>query len=179
MGFMLDLRGLKWVILGHIGALVTSIPMLTLPKAHLTGVYRHFLDDKNRVTIPSAWRNLFGKEANFLAIPNPAGYVSVLPPLEAEKLYDKFAEVPLSDEEAQDDISVFMSNTQSFKFDSQGRIGLSDGLFNHVGLNGPKEEVVLVGSANKFNIYSSARWAEVAAKSTRATQANVMKRFAI
>ncbi len=159
--------------------MIALILMSTSGKAHLSGLYRHYLDDKNRVTIPSAWRGLFEKDATFLAIPNPAGYASVLPPLEADKLYDKFAAVPLSDAEAQDDISAFMAKTQSFKFDSQGRIGLSETLFSHVGLTGPKEEVVLVGSASKFNIYSPARWALVEVKSTSATQASVMKRFAI
>jgi MraZ protein len=168
--------------MGHFGVYWDNeipIPMVTLPKAHLTGVFRHYLDDKNRVTIPSQWRNLFDKETTFLAIPNPGGYASVLPPIEADKLYDKFAAIPHSDEESQDDITAFMAATQAFKFDSQGRISLSEILFNHVGLVGPKEEVVLVGSSNKFNIYSPLRWAQVEAKSTKATQADVMKRFSI
>jgi len=165
--------------LGRIGALAAPIFMSTSGKAHLTGIYRHYLDDKNRVTIPSAWRNLFEQESTFLAIPNPDGYVTVLPPAEADKLHDKFAGMPLSDTEGQDVLTAFMASTQSFKFDKQGRIGLSDSLFSHVGLSGPKEEVVLVGSATKFNIYSPARWSVIEAKSTPATVASVLKRFAI
>ncbi|WED66146.1 division/cell wall cluster transcriptional repressor MraZ [Synoicihabitans lomoniglobus] len=103
----------------------------------------------------------------------------MLPPVEADKLYDKFAEVPLSDVEAQDEISAFMASTQAFKFDSQGRIALVESLFHHAELKGPKEEVVLVGGFNKFNLYSPARWAIAEQKSTPSSQGNVMRRFGI
>ncbi|MCC5023565.1 MAG: mraZ [Candidatus Synoicihabitans palmerolidicus] len=153
--------------------------MSTAKKQYLTGKFRHNLDDKNRVTVPSAWRNLFEKGTTFLAIPNPGGYVTVLPPVEANKLYEKFAEVPLSDTEAQDEVSAFMANTQAFSFDSQGRIALMESLFEHANLKGPKEEVVLVGGFNKFNIYSPERWAIAEQKSTPSSQGNVMRRFGI
>lgn len=153
--------------------------MSTSGKSNLTGIFRHNLDDKNRVTVPSVWRNLFEKEDTFLAIPNPDGYVTVLPPIEAEKLHDKFSAVPLHDTDGQDAITAFMAKAQAFKFDKQGRIALSDSLFAHVGLSGPKEEVILVGSATKFNLYNPEDWAEREAKNTSATVANVMKRFAI
>jgi MraZ protein len=103
----------------------------------------------------------------------------VLPPEEADKLYNKFAEVPLSDVDAQDEISAFMASTQAFTFDSQGRIALSESLFSHAGLKGPKEEVVLVGGFNKFNLYSPERWAIAEQKSTPARQGDVMRRFGI
>ncbi len=103
----------------------------------------------------------------------------MLPPEEADKLYDKFAQVPLSDVEAQDEISAFMASTQAFSFDSQGRIQLVDSLFAHAGLKGPKEEVVLVGGFNKFNLYSPERWAIAEQKSSPATQGSVMRRFGI
>ena len=153
--------------------------MSTPSKAYLAGNFRHFLDDKNRVTIPSSWRGLFAKGTSFLAIPNPGGYVSVLPPVEADKLYEKFAAVPLSDTEAQNDISVFMASTQNLAFDSQGRIALNETLSAHAGLTSPKSEVVLVGSLNKFNLYNAAKWAEVESASTSASQRSVMQRFGI
>lgn len=153
--------------------------MSTSGKSYLTGKFRHNLDEKNRVTIPSTWRSLFPKETTFLAIPNMGGYVTVLPPAEADKLYEKFAAVPLSDTEAQDEINAFMANTQAITFDSQGRIALSEDLFTHAGLKGPKQEVVMVGAFNKFNIFSPERWELTAQKSTSATQGDAMRRFGI
>jgi MraZ protein len=153
--------------------------MSTPSKAYLAGTFRHYLDDKNRLTIPSSWRGLFAKGTTFLAIPNPGGYISVLPPAEADKLYEKFAAVPLSDTEAQNDISVFMARTQTLSFDSQGRIALNESLSAHGGLASPKSEAVLVGGLNKFNLYNATKWAEVETASTSASQRSVMQRFGI
>ena len=153
--------------------------MSTPSKAYLAGNFRHLLDDKNRVTIPSPWRGLFAKGTSFLAIPNPGGYVSVLPPPEADKLYEKFAQVPLSDVEGQDGISALMARTQAFSFDSQGRIALHETLFSFAGLGGPKSEVVLVGGLNKFNIYNPTKWSQVEQESTASSQRSVMQRFGI
>lgn len=153
--------------------------MSTSSKAYLAGTFRHFQDDKGRLTVPSAWRGLFAKGTTFLAIPNPGGYISVLPPTEADKLYDKFAAVPLSDTDAQNDISAFMANTQTLSFDSQGRIALNESLSAHGGLADPKSEVVLVGGLNKFNLYNATKWAEVESTSTSASQRSVMQRFGI
>ncbi len=148
-------------------------------KSYLTGQFRHTLDDKGRFTVPSLWRKNFAKEDQFLAIPNPGGYVTILPPAEADKLYDKFAEVPLGDTEAQDEINTFFASTQTLGIDGAGRVALSEFLFEHAGLKGPKDDVVLVGGMNKMNIYSSAHWAATQAKSTSATQRDTMRRFGI
>lgn len=165
--------------MGQIGALMPAMQMSTPPKAYLAGNFRHGLDDKNRLTIPSSWRSHFEKGTSFLAIPNPGGWVSVLPPIEADKLYEKFAAVPLSDTEAQTDINVFMASTQTFSFDSQGRIALNESLSAHAGLSGPKTEAVLVGGLNKFNVYNAERWDKAQTRSTADSQRSVMERFGI
>ena len=54
---------------------------MALPgKTLYTGSYRHNLDDKGRLTIPSAWRAAHAEGEQFLAVPNPGGYISLLPP---------------------------------------------------------------------------------------------------
>ena len=158
---------------------MVPMPMSTPPKPYFAGNFRHSLDEKNHLTIPSSWRGLFAKGTTFLAIPNPGGYVTVLPPAEAEKLYEKFAAVPLSDTEAQNDISVFTASTQTLSFDSQGRIALNESLSSHAGITSSKSEVVLVGGLNKFNLYNTAKWTEVESASTSASQRSVMQRFGI
>ena len=52
-----------------------------------TGLFRHTLDDKGRLTIPSAWRHAQPGEERFLATPHPDGYVAVLPPKEVAVLH--------------------------------------------------------------------------------------------
>jgi MraZ protein len=150
--------------------------MASTGKPFYTGLFRHSLDDKNRLTIPSAWRAAHDKEATFLAVPNPAGYVSVLPPAEVEKLYEKIAAVPLSDAEAQTEVAAFFAIAQTFSFDSQGRIALNEALMKHAGL---EKEVVLNGGFTKFNLYNPQRWAAVEQKSSPSSQADFMRRFGI
>ena len=153
--------------------------MSTPRKSVLTGEFRPTLDDKGRFTLPALWRKHFEKEDQFLAIPSAAGYVTILPPAEVDKIYDKFADIPITDDEAQEEMSAFFANTQTISFDSAGRMALSDFLSEHVGLKGPKDEVVLVGVMNKFNVFSTERWNETKAKSTAATQRSAMRRFRI
>ena len=150
--------------------------MAQLGKPFYTGLFRHTLDDKNRLTIPSTWRSAHGESDTFLATPNPDGYVSVLPPAEVEKLYAKIAAVPLSDASAQAEIASFFAVTQAFTFDKQGRIGLSDALLQHAGIG---KDAVLSGGLSKFNVYSPERWAATVQKSSPATQADFMRRFGI
>ena len=94
-------------------------------KAFYTGLFRHTLDDKSRLTIPSAWRAAHGEAEAFLATPHPDGYIAVLPPAEVEKLHAKIAQMALSDGAGQDFVARFFSQTQSFSFDKAGRIGLN------------------------------------------------------
>lgn len=150
--------------------------MASSSKAFYTGLFRHTLDDKDRITIPSAWRAAHDKEATFLAVPNPDGYVSVLPPPEVEKLHEKIASVPLSDASAQAEIAAFFAIAQTFNFDSQGRVALNPALRRHAVL---EKEVVLNGGFTKFNLYNPSRWAAVEQKSSATSQADFMRRFGI
>ena len=141
-----------------------------------TGSHRHNLDDKGRLTIPSSWRSAHAETDEFLAIPNPAGHISVLPPSEVQKLYDKVAAVPEADAEAQAQIAVFFALAQSFTFDKQGRYALSDALRKHAGI---AKESVLVGSLSKFNIYSSERWTATEEKQATSGAAGFLTRYQI
>lgn len=145
-------------------------------KAFFTGLFRHTLDDKGRVTIPSAWRAPHGDDDVFLATPHPEGYVAVLPPAEVEKLHAKIAQMALGDSEAQDFAARFFASTQSFSFDKQGRVGLAADLLEHAGV---ARDAVLVGSLTKFNIYSPARWKKVEARTSGENLGDVMRRLGI
>jgi MraZ protein len=150
--------------------------MATPGKAFFTGLFRHTLDEKSRVTIPSAWRTAHAEGDVFLATPHPDGYLAVLPPAEVEKLHAKFADMKLSDGAAQDFSSRFFARTQSFSFDKQGRIGLTADLLEHAGI---AKEAVLVGSLTKFNIYSPSRWQKVEARTSGENFGDIMRRLGI
>jgi MraZ protein len=141
-----------------------------------TGLFRHTLDDKGRLTIPSAWRHAHAEADVFLVTPNPEGYLAVLPPLEVEKLHEKISAMKLSDAGAQAWAAKFFSQTQSFSFDKAGRIGLAAELLKHAGI---EKDAVLVGSMNKFNIYNPARWQQEEARTAGENFGDLMRRLDI
>ena len=134
------------------------------------------MDDKGRLTIPSAWRYAHEEADTFLATPHPDGYIAVLPPAEVEKLHAKFSELKLSDAAAQAFAARFFSQTQSFSFDKAGRIALGGELLKHAKL---EKDAVLVGSLTKFNIYSPARWQQEEARTQGENFGDLMRRLDI
>lgn len=158
------------------GQVTVSFNVSQSGKALYTGLFRHALDDKSRLTIPSAWRYGHGDEDAFLATPHPDGYVAVLPPEEVEKLRAKFAQIPMSDGAAQDFAARFTSQTNQFWFDKSGRIALGEALLAHAGI---EKEAVLVGSLTKFNIYAPSRWAKVEARTSGENFGDLMRRLGI
>ncbi len=145
-------------------------------KPFYTGLFRHALDDKNRLTIPSAWRSAHGESDTFLATPHPDGYIAVLPPAEVEKLYEKASQKALTDRDAQDAFAAFFAASLTFSFDKSGRIGLPEELVRHAGID---KDAVLVGSLNKFGIYSPARWEKVQQRTSGENFGDLMRRIGI
>jgi MraZ protein len=145
-------------------------------KAVYTGLFRHTLDDKARLTIPSEWRHAHAADDIFLATPHPDGYVAVLPPAEVDKLHDKISAMKLSDAAAQAFTARFFSQTQSLSFDKSGRIGLTEALLKHASI---EKNAVLVGSLTKFNIYSPARWQQEEQRTAGENFGDLMRRLDI
>lgn len=141
-----------------------------------TGLFRHTLDDKNRLTIPSSWRFAHGENDTFLATPHPDGYIAVLPPAEVEKLRAKIAAIALSDGAGQDFVARFFAQTHSLWFDKSGRMNLSPELLQHAGVT---KDAVLVGSLTKFHIYTPARWEKVEARTSGENFGDIMRRLGI
>jgi len=134
------------------------------------------LDDKNRVTIPSAWRAGHVDEDVFLATPHPDGFIAILPPSEVEKLHEKVSQIPLSDGSGQEFVAHFFSQTQNIWFDSQGRVMLNAELLRHAGIG---KDAVLVGTLAKFHVYSAERWNSLEQRATSQTNRESMRRMGI
>jgi len=161
---------------GTLGRLVPDFTMSATLAPHYTGLFRHALDDKNRLTIPSAWRFAHGTDDVFLATPHPDGYIAVLPPAEVQKLHDKIAGMALSDGLGQDFVARFFAQTQSLWFDKSGRISLGAALLEHAGI---ARDAVLVGSLTKFNIYTPERWERVEARTSGENFGDIMRRLGL
>ncbi len=143
--------------------------------AHYTGDFEHKLDDKNRITIPSAWRWMHAESDTFLALPQDedlpdGGHIVVLPPAAVAQLRAKVALIPLGDREGQKFLSRRFAKSLSFSFDKQGRVPLTKKLLALAGITetdvtaGVTGSAVLVGSLNTFKIYSPGRWRALVAE---------------
>ncbi|TVR51333.1 MAG: mraZ [Puniceicoccaceae bacterium] len=150
--------------------------MTTQAKPFFVGSYRHNLDAKNRLTIPSKWRFAGDEEMDSLGIPHPGGYISILPPAEVEKLYERASEKALSDDEGQALLQKLFSQAHPVRCDKQGRINLSETLLAHAGI---ERETVLVGTMNKFAIYSPERWAPVDPAASGENLGSLMKKVGL
>ena len=150
--------------------------MSSSSRPRYTGHFRHSLDDKNRLTIPSGWRVAHSEEDEFVALPHPDGYIAVLPPSEVDRLYDKAAEKNLSDSEAQDVLTQLFSHALTVRFDKQGRIALTPELLEHASIT---KDAVLAGSLSKFGIWSPAGWDAKGQRMDNQTYRDLMRRAGI
>jgi MraZ protein len=122
-----------------------------------TGEFRHAMDAKNRVTIPSRWRR--GDLDEFFAIPNSErGFLMVMPPSEFRRLAEKVEkDESLQPADRRRFIRLFSSRAQHITGDKQGRIVLPDEQCKQLNL---QSDVVLVGAYSRFEIWSPALWQE-------------------
>lgn len=141
-----------------------------------SGRFEHTVDDKNRLTIPSAWRWVHTDTEMFLAMPHPDGYIAVLPPARVEKLLAQVSEMKLSDREAQAVKARIFSDALSFTFDKQGRFGVSADLLKHAGI---EKNAVLSGMGDTFNILSPSRDAEIKRATAGENFGDMMRRIGL
>ena len=119
------------------------------------GEFRHAIDDKNRITIPSRWRRDEAEE--FILLPEANHqFVLVMSPEE----FARMSSAAESNEAVSArDRRVFLrqlhSRAQHGAADRQGRLVLPEELCRKIGLKG---EVAFVGGRGRFEIWNLQRW---------------------
>ncbi len=124
------------------------------------GEFRHAVDAKHRVTIPSRWRGEEGGE--FFAVPDPVGnFLMILPPAEFDRVKsDVEANASIAPADRRKFIRRFYALAQLVTVDKQGRILLPEEHCRRLDLGG---EVVLIGSHSRMEIWNTQRWAAATA----------------
>lgn len=157
---MLD-NGAKWVRVGEGGNNFKKPPKRNMSKKEKSiyvGEYRHSMDSKHRLTVPSKWRFSGDEDEEvYLALPNPIGCVTIYPPKMVAKLEAKVEEVSLGNKKAQRALTKLFARADYFGCDKNGRINLNDKLRTHGGL---VSETVMVGNFVTFNIWNPERYEE-------------------
>jgi MraZ protein len=131
--------------------------MDTPPPSQLfyAGEFRHSIDEKNRITIPSRWRRDGTEEFVILAEANDQ-FLLVMSPEEFSRM--SIAVESDGNVSARDRRVFFRqlhARAQHGVADRQGRLVLPEELCKKVGLKG---EVALVGGRGRFEIWNLPRW---------------------
>jgi MraZ protein len=125
------------------------------PQTFYAGQFRHAIDEKNRLTIPSRWRR--GEAQEFIVVPDPKQqFLAVMLPEEfARMITEAEASTQLSAPERRSFLRQLHARSQHGSADKQGRIVLPEDLCKQLGLKG---EVALVGGRGRFEIWNLDNW---------------------
>lgn len=118
-----------------------------------TGEYRHTLDSKNRVSIPSKFRDEVGDV--LFVTRGLDNCLFAFSGREWELFSSRLAELPISNKDARKFARTFLSGAFECLIDKQGRILLPQYLKEYAGID---KEVYVNGAGARIEIWDSARW---------------------
>lgn len=119
------------------------------------GEYNHTIDIKGRLIIPSKFREILGDE--FVVTKGLDGCLFVYPNEEWQAFEEKLKTLPLTNKDARKFTRFFLAGAASVEVDKQGRILLPYVLREFADL---EKEVVLIGVANRIEIWNRERFVE-------------------
>ena len=119
------------------------------------GEYKHTVDAKGRLIVPSKFREQLGDE--FVVTKGLDGCLFVYENTEWKVLEEKLHTLPLTNANARKFSRFFLAGATSCEVDKQGRILLPQILRDFAGI---EKEAVLVGVGSRIEIWSRERWLE-------------------
>ncbi|HCY07208.1 MAG TPA: cell division/cell wall cluster transcriptional repressor MraZ [Erysipelotrichaceae bacterium] len=119
------------------------------------GEYTHNLDSKNRITMPSKFRDGFGE--TFIITKGLDGCLTAYKMDQWEVLLSKLEQLPTTKRESRLYVRGITSKATECQFDSQGRIQIPTYLITEADL---VKQCVFVGVGSHVEIWSKERWEE-------------------
>ena len=119
----------------------------------LIGTYRHSVDAKKRMRMPSKFKSTLG--VNFIITKGNKENLFVFSNEQFSSLYEKMIALPIFDEEAQVPVRRFLSSAFEAEEDGQGRVLLPKELLSFAKIN---KNIVLVGIGNRIEIWAEEIW---------------------
>ena len=117
------------------------------------GEYRHTIDDKGRIIVPSKFRYELGDK--FVVTRGLENCLFAYPEKIWNQIVDKLNKLPFTKKDARNFSRFFLSGATFVEFDKQGRINIASSLINYADL---KKECVVVGVGDRLEIWSSENW---------------------
>ena len=119
----------------------------------LIGEYRHTIDTKKRLAIPSKLRRELGSKA--VITRGLDNCLFIFPLSQWNKLVEKLSKLPLGQKNTRGFIRLMLAGAGEVKLDQLGRILIPDYLKQYAGL---KKNIVIAGVYNRLEIWDEAKW---------------------
>lgn len=114
------------------------------------GTYRNSIDSKNRMTVPSKFRDQLGGKCMLTKGFDECLYIYTM--ADFEEMAAKLAALPQSDADFREFIRDFFGNSEYCELDSQGRILIPQNLREYANIS---KDLVTTGAMNKVEIWSA------------------------
>ena len=114
------------------------------------GKYKHSIDSKGRVFVPSKMKEELGSSFYIARSPDPC--ITIYPEKEFQKVMDHVEELPASKTRS---LRYFLANVCKCEPDKQGRFLLPEEFREYAGI---EQEVIFVGQACRAEIWAADRY---------------------
>lgn len=119
------------------------------------GEYQHALDSKNRIIVPSKFREELGDK--FVLTKGLDGCLYIYSVSEWSVLEEKLKTLPLTNKDARAFVRFFFAGANEIDCDKQGRALIPQNLLQYAGID---KEIVSIGVSTRIEIWSKAKWEE-------------------
>lgn len=117
------------------------------------GEYAHAVDSKNRIIIPSKFRDELGER--FILTKGLDGCLYAYPMDEWSALEEKLKKLPITSKDARAFVRFFFSGANDSEIDKQGRVLIPSNLIEYACI---KKDIVSIGVSNRIEIWSKEKW---------------------
>ncbi|CDZ99405.1 Protein MraZ [Jeotgalicoccus saudimassiliensis] len=117
------------------------------------GEYKHNLDTKGRIIVPSKFRELLDEQ--FVITRGLDRCLFAYTVDEWSRIEDKLKTLPLTKKDARKFTRLFFSGATSVEIDKQGRINIPQNLREYAGLS---KDCTVIGVSSRIEIWDSAAW---------------------
>ena len=119
----------------------------------LMGEYHHNLDEKNRLIIPSKFRNELGER--FVITRGLENCLFVYPYKEWENIVNKLKSLPFTKKDSRYFTRFFLSGATECVLDKSGRVSITSPLVHYAGLT---NACVIIGANDRLEIWDEGNW---------------------
>lgn len=119
------------------------------------GEYQHAMDNKNRIIVPSKFREELGD--TFVLTKGLDGCLYIYTINEWKNLEAKLAKLPLTNRDARAFVRFFFSGANEINVDKQGRALIPQNLLEYASIT---KEIISIGVSTRVEIWSKEKWKE-------------------